>query len=114
MLVSLSRALSTLSPDEHTERVLRDILTLFGHHEREWLTEADVQGKTGRTATEVRAMLPVLADAYVLDFDDREQRYRFTGDVVLKFEIDGFMRRVDFHQSHMRSNVARFRERQGY
>lgn len=112
--MSLSRALSTLSPDDHTERVLRDILTLFSHHEREWLTEGDVQGKTGRTAVEVHQVLPALAEAYVLDFDSGGQRYRFTGDVVLKFEIDGFMRRVDFHQSHMRSNVARFRERQGY
>lgn len=112
--MSLSRALSTLSPDEHTERVLRDILTLFEHHKREWLTERDVQAKTGRTMLEVHSVLPVLRDSYVLDFDGAEQSYRYSGDVVLSFEIDAFMRRVDYHQSHVRSNVARFRERQGY
>ncbi|MRR11009.1 hypothetical protein EG835_00625 [bacterium] len=112
--MSLSRALSTLSPDDHTERVLRDILTLFGHHKREWLSEHDVQSKTGHTLLEIHQVLPVLKTCYVLDFDSAEQLYRYNGDVVLDFEIDAFMRQVDYHQSHVRSNVARFRERQGY
>ncbi|MHB1323651.1 MAG: hypothetical protein ACYCXZ_04805 [Coriobacteriia bacterium] len=111
--MSLSRALSTLSPDEHTERVLRDVLVLFGHHPREWLSEAEIQMKTGRTTLEIRQLLPVLVDAYVLDFDCEKELYGFSGDVVLRFEIDGFMRRVEQHQSHMRSNVSRFRQRQG-
>lgn len=112
--MSLSRALSTLSPDEHGEQVLRDLLTLFGHHPREWLTELDVQLKTGRAKDDVHHILEVLSNSYVLDYDSGEQRYCFSGDVVLTFEIDSFMRRVEYHQSHMRSNVARFRERQGY
>lgn len=112
--MSLSRALSTLSPDEHTEHVLRDVLTLFGHHPREWLSENDVRVKTGRTREDVRPVLQVLSSSYVLDYDGEEERYRFSGDVVLTFEIESFMRRVEYHQSHMRSNVARFRERQGY
>lgn len=112
--MSLSRALSTLSPDEHGERVLRDVLTLFGHHPREWLTQADVQFKTGRSREDIHPVLEALANSYVLDRDDAEARYRFSGDVVLSFEIDSFMRRVEYHQSHMRSNVARFRDRQGY
>lgn len=112
--MSLSRALSVLSPDEHTERILRDVLTLFGHHPKEWLSEGDVQAKTGRTALEIRQVLPVLSDAYVLDYDSDSRRYQFSGDVVLSFEIDAFMRRVEHHQTHMRSNVARFRERQGF
>lgn len=103
-----------LSPDEHTERVLRDVLTLFNHHKREWLSEADVQEKTGRTLLEIRGVLSALKDSYVLDFDAAQRSYRYDGDVVLTFEIDAFMRRVDYHQSHVRSNVARFRERQGY
>lgn len=103
-----------LSPDEHTERVLHDVLTLFSHHKREWLSEADVQLKTGHTALEIRSVLPALRDSYVLDYNSAEHSYRYDGDVVLTFEIDAFMRRVDYHQSHVRSNVARFRERQGY
>lgn len=112
--MSLSRALSTLSPDEHGERVLRDVLTLFGHHPREWLSELDVQIRTGRHRDELHKVLQVLSTSYVLDYDAAEQRYRFSGDVALNFEIDSFMRRVEYHQSHMRTNVARFRERQGY
>jgi hypothetical protein len=112
--VSLSRALSTLSPDEYTEQILRDILTLFSHNPREWLSEADIRLKTGRTATDIHGILEVLSTSYVLERDDTGQRYQYSGDVVLKFEIDSFMRRVDHHQSHVRSNVARFRERQGY
>lgn len=110
--MSLSRALTQLPRDDHTERVLRDVLILFNHHEREWMTESDVQLKTGRTSLEVRSVLPALADAFVLERDD--SRYRFSGDVVLRYEIDGFMRRAESHQSHMRTNVARFRERQSY
>lgn len=112
--MSLGRALSTLSPDEYAERVLRDVLTLFGHHKREWLTEKDVQSRTGRTNLEIRGILPVLRDSFVLDWDCGEQAYRYNGDVALEYEIDAFMRRVDYHQSHVRSNLARFRERQGY
>lgn len=112
--MSLSRALSTLSPDEHTERVIRDVLTLFGHHAREWLTEADIRNRTGLTSLELRPVLSAFSGAYVLESDGDAERYRYNGDVCLKFEIDAFMRRVDFQQSHVRSNVARFRERQGY
>lgn len=112
--MSLSRALSTLSPDEHAEQVIRDVLTLFAHHVREWLTMGDIQTRTGRTAVEIRPVLTAFKNAYVLEADGDEQRYRYNGDVCIKFEIDAFMRRVDFQQSHMRANVARFRERQGF
>lgn len=112
--MSLGRALSRLSSDEHTEHVLRDVLSLFGHHEREWLSEFDVQSKTGRSSSDIHSVLPVLSESYVLDFDRDAQRYRFSGDVVLGFEIDAFMRRAEYHQAHMRTNVARFRERHGY
>lgn len=112
--MSLSRALTILPDDEHTERVLRDILALFGHHKQEWLSESDVQSRTGRTRQDVHAILPVLSDTYVLDFDQAQGHYRYSDDVVLGFEIDSFMRRADSHQSHMRANVARFRERHSY
>jgi hypothetical protein len=112
--VSLSRALASLSSDEHTERVLRDVLILFGHHAQEWLSESDVRVKTGRTSAELQPILPVLSDSFVLDFDRSQGLYRYSGDVVLGFEIDSFMRRAQSHESHVRSNVARFRERHGY
>jgi len=112
--VSLGRALASLPGDEQTESVLRDVLVLFGHHAQEWLSESDVQSKTGRTRTELRSILPTLSDSYVLDFDRSQGLYRFSGDVVLGFEIDSFMRRADCHQNHVRANVARFRERPSY
>lgn len=112
--MSLSRALASLSSDEHTERVLRDVLVLFGHHAHEWLSEAEVQTRTGRTRTELNTILSTLSDSYVLDFDRSQGLYRFSGDVALGFEIDTFMRRAQSHESHVRANVARFRERQGY
>jgi len=112
--VSLSRALASLSSDEHTERVLRDILVLFGHHVQEWMSETDVEIKTGRSRADIHTVLPTLSDSYVLDFDHNQGLYRYSGDVVLGFEIDSFMRRAESHQSHMRANVARFRERHSY
>ncbi len=112
--MSLSRALASLSSDEQTERVLRDVLILFGHHAQEWMSESDVQAKTGRTRVELGQILPVLADSFVLDYDRSQGLYRFSGDVALGFEIDTFMRRAHSHESHVRANVARFRERHGY
>ncbi|MRS12889.1 MAG: hypothetical protein EG823_07430 [Actinobacteria bacterium] len=112
--MSLSRALSILPDDEHTERVLRDVLVLFGHHQKEWMSEGEVQARTGRTRVDIHAVLPVLSTCYVLDFDSDKQSYRYSGDVVLGFEIDTFMRRAEHHQNHMRANLARFRERQNY
>jgi hypothetical protein len=96
------------------ERVLRDVLVLFGHHQREWLSESDVQAKTGRNQTDIHAVLPVLAESFVLELDSDGPRYRYSGDVVVAFEIDTFMRRAASHQNHVAANVARFRERQGY
>lgn len=113
-MVSLSRALNTLSPDEDTERVIRDVLTLFGHHTREWLTEGDIRTRTGLTSLELKPVLAAFKNSYVLEVDGDVLHYRYNGDACLKFEIDAFMRRVDFQQSHVRANVARFRERQGY
>ncbi|MBN1192454.1 MAG: hypothetical protein JXA36_01995 [Coriobacteriia bacterium] len=112
--MSLSRALEKLSSDDHTECVLREILALFGSREREWLSEDYVEAKTGFSFADIHSVLSVLSDSFVLDFDRTERRYRFVGDVALGYEIDLFMRRVDNHQSHVRTNVARFRERHGY
>ena len=112
--MSLSRALANLPDDEHTERVLRDLLVLFGHHVNEWLSEGEVEAKTGRARMDIHGILPVLSEAYVLDFDRDEGRYRYTGDVAVGFEIDTFMRRAEYHRSHKQANVARFRERHGF
>jgi DNA-binding IclR family transcriptional regulator len=111
--VSLARALTRLPCDVETERVLRDVLSVFGHHASEWLSERDIQTKTGHSGSEVHAVLPVLSDSYVLDFDGESGRYRYGGDVALGIEIDTFMRRVRVHQNHVQTNVARFRSRYG-
>lgn len=110
--MSLSRALADLPADRHTEDVVRDVLALFGHHEHEWLGEGDVERRTGRTRAEVAPVLHTLAGSYVLGFDPESRRYRFARDVALEYEIDAFMRRVAYHQSHARTNVERFRGRQ--
>lgn len=111
--LSLSRALSNLPDDAELERSLRDVLLLFRRHKSEWLTEAEIRTKTGCQAAHVVRVLPVLARAFVLDFDSASGAYRFNGDVVLGYEIDGFMRRVESHQAHVRTNVAKFRDRYG-
>lgn len=110
----MSLALSRLPKDEHTERVLRDILVLFGHHQQEWMSEGDVRMRTGLTGVDVHSVLPALSASYVLDFDGETGMYRYGGDVVLGFEIDTFMRRANHHQNHMRANLERFRGRQNY
>jgi len=100
--------------DADSESVLRDVLVLFSHHPREWLTPQDTATRTGRPADSVRPMMSVLASSFVLDFDDATGAYRYSGDVVLGYEIDTFRKRVDSQHSHVSSNVARFRERHGY
>lgn len=109
--MSLARALTKLACDGETERVLRDVLSLFGHHVSEWLSESDVQIKTGHTCGEVHAVLPVLSDSYVLEFDRASGRYRYGGDIAVGIEIDAFVRRVGAHQNHVQTNVAKFRSR---
>lgn len=114
MRVSLERALRRLNPDAVAERALCDVLTLFRHHPGEPLHERDVAMRTGRRQEEVAPLLEALTSAFVLDFDRSSDGYRYVGDVVLGYEIDAFRRRVESKQSHVTSNVARFRERQGY
>jgi hypothetical protein len=109
--LSLTRALSNLPEDAELERTLRDVLILFRRHKAEWLSELDVRTKTGCRPAHIAMLLPVLACAFVLDFDSASGAYRFNGDVVLGYEIDAFVRRVDSHQAHVRTNVAKFRER---
>jgi hypothetical protein len=111
--VSLSRALTNLPDDPDLERTLRDVLVLFRRHKGEWLTDRDVRVKTGSPGPHIATLLPVLARAFVLDFDSAEGRYRFGGDAVLLYEIDAFSRRVESRQVHVRTNVAKFRERYG-
>jgi len=112
-LVSLARALSKLPDDSELERALRDVLVLFRRHKGEWLSEAEVRVKTGQVPADVHRLLPVLVEGFVLDFDSTSDRFRYGGDVALSFEIDTFVRRVESHQSHVRTNVAKFRERYG-
>ncbi|MBN2247755.1 MAG: hypothetical protein JW733_03565 [Coriobacteriia bacterium] len=112
--MSLERALSRLELDSPAERALRDVLILFKHHPGESLSERDVAVRTGRMAEEIGPLLAALASAFVLDFDGESGGYRFAGDVVVGYEIEAFRRRIDSRQSHVTSNVARFRERQGF
>lgn len=111
--MSLARALTKLSPDGETERVVRDVLALFGRHVSEWLSESDVECETGHTKAEVHAVLPVLSEAYVLDYDAVSRRYRYQDDVALSLEVEAFLRRLSARQSHIQTNVARFRSRFG-
>ncbi|HHJ99144.1 MAG TPA: hypothetical protein ENN10_04280 [Actinobacteria bacterium] len=112
--MSLARALANLELDAAAERVLRDVLVLFAHHPGEPLTEHDIVMRTGHQREELYEMLSALVRAFVLDFDSASGVYTFSGDVVVGFEIDAFKRRVDSHQGHVSSNVARFRERHGF
>lgn len=111
--MSLGRALANLPEDPALHQTLRDVLVLFRRHKGEWLSDSDVRIKTGSPAPHVTVILPVLARAFVLDFDGATGKYRFGGDAVLGYEIDSFTRRVDSQQAHMRTNVAKFRERYG-
>ena len=111
--MSLARALTNLPDNAEVERALRDVLVLFRRHKAEWLSETDVRIKTGLSPVDLALILPVLARAFVLDFDSAESRYRFSGDVALGYEIETFSRRVEAHETHLRTNVARYRERYG-
>ena len=111
--MSLARALSKLPDDGELERVLRDVLVLFRRHKGEWLSETEVRIKTGQPPADVHRLLPVLVEGFVLDFDSSSERFCYSGDVAVSFEIDTFVRRVESHQSHVRTNVAKFRERYG-
>lgn len=112
--MSLARALANLELDDGAEHVLRDVLVLFAHHPGEPLTQGDIVMRTGHERETLLDMLRALVDAFVLDFDSASGAYTFSGDVVVGFEIDTFKRRVDSHQGHVSSNVARFRERHGF
>ncbi len=112
--MSLERALARLDLDGSAERALRDLLVLFKHHAGERLTERDVARRTGRAVEEVAPLLSALVAAFVLDFDGASGAYRYSGDVVVGYEIETFKKRIDSRQSHVTSNVARFRERQGF
>lgn len=112
--MSLERALASMKLDATAERTLRDVLVLFRHHHGEPLGARDVAMRTGRRLEEVTPLLNALTSAFVLDFDGASGGYRYEGDVVSGYEIDAFRRRVDNVQSHVTSNVARFRGRQGF
>lgn len=111
--MSLARALTKLPRDTGTEQVLRDTLSVFRRHPSEWLSVRDIQSKTGHPDSDVRAILPVLSDAFVLVLDSESGRYRYDEDIALAIEIDMFMRRVSARQSDVHDNIARFRSRYG-
>lgn len=112
--MSLARALAYLELDAASERILRDVLVLFTHHPNEPLSERDIVMRTGHEREMLHEMLQALVRGFVLDFDSASGAYTFNGDIVVGFEIDTFRRRVDSHEGHVSSNVARFRERHGF
>lgn len=111
--MSLARALAGLPDDPELHKTLRDVLVFFRRHKGEWLSDSEVRIKTGSPEAHIATLLPALSRAFVLDFDGATGNYRFGGDAVVGYEIDTFNRRVDSQQTHMRTNVAKFRERYG-
>lgn len=111
--VSLARALSRLPDDHDTESVIRDVVTLLSRHTDEWLTAEEIARRTGNLRVEVRPVLNALRDAFVLDFDDVPESFRYRYDVGVSIEIEEFVNRSRAHENHMQTNVARFRERYG-
>lgn len=111
--MSLARALSRLPDDHATQVVIRDVVTFLSHHTDEWLTVEDMARRTGNLVLEVRPILNALRDAFVLDFDDVPQLFRYRYDVGVSIELDQFLHRSHAQDNHMHTNVARFRERYG-
>ena len=109
--MSLRRALDTLPHDRTTQAVARDAVALFSRHADEWIGLSDVQGVLDAPTTVIDAVLDTLARSFVLDFDDAQSRYRYRPDRFTEIEIERYLRRAERHDGHVRSSVARYRQR---
>ena len=109
--MSLRRALDTLPHDRTTQAVARDSLAFFCRHPGEWIDLSDVQGVLDAPGAVIDAVLDTLARSFVLDFDDAGSRYRYRADRFTEIEIERYLRRAERHDGHVRSNVARYRQR---
>lgn len=111
--MSLRSALARLPHDRDGEALVRELLKLLRRHPNEWLNPARIANSLDACHETVFSMLEVLADTFVLDFDDGPPRYRYRADKLTELEIDRYVRRADSHSGMLQSNVEKFRRRYG-
>ena len=112
-MVSLRGALERLPSDLETESAVKGVLLCLRNHVGEWFDGSRVAACSGVEQENAVRILGALADAFVLDFDDTQPRYRYAGDRLTEIEIERFLRRVDSRSGDVQANVQRFRERYG-
>lgn len=106
--MSLRRALEELPHDRMLESVAREVLGLFQRNPKSWLTPDQVKSRIPHPANADR-ILTLMAESYVLDFEDAPPRYRLVDDTLLSIEVDRFLRQAERHEHRIQTNVARFR-----
>ncbi len=112
-MVSLRSALERLPSDRETESAVKGVLVYLRSHVGEWFDASRMAACSGVERENAVRILSALADAFVLDFDDTQPRYRYAGDRLTEIEIERFLRRVDSRSGDVQANVQRFRERYG-
>lgn len=111
--MSLRTALEHLPHDRESQAVVRHVLAMFRRHPGEWIESRNVAAVSGAGDESVRSILSVLAEFFVLDFDDGPPRYRYRTDRLLELEFDRFERKTECHSGLLQTNVERFRQRYG-
>lgn len=111
--MSLRSALEHLPQDRESQAVVRHVLAMFRRHPNEWIESRRVATVSGAPEEAVRSALSVLAEFFVLDFDDAPPRYRYRADSLLELELDRFERKTENHSGVLQNNVEKFRQRYG-
>ena len=108
--MSLRRALERLPHDWTVESTARDVLALLKRHPGRWFSGEEVRARLAYPRA-ADAVLSVLVEALVLDFEDSPPRYMYHGDPLVEIELERYLRRARHHDSRIQNNVARFRRR---
>jgi hypothetical protein len=111
--MGLKRAIELLPCDRATQTALRDVVRFLGAHTGEWFDSGHIARVSVAAPEQVDVVLEVLCRTFVIDCSGVPAQYRFEGDRVTRFEIEGFLRRADRNSGAVQSNVERFRERYG-
>jgi hypothetical protein len=111
--MSLRLALSALPGDRESIGALRLLLGYLDHHQHESLDPRRIGNSTGAESARIDAIVPVLVQSGVVDFDGDSDRarIRYAPDRLLDMEVRRFLRSFSAEESALRRRVDRFRDR---
>lgn len=113
--MSLRKALVSLPDDRDTSAAVREVVSYLSEHRSQPIDVPRITRVTGLSETMVVRVMTALADTFVVDCDGAPGTHPcvFEPDLVLRLEVERYLRAADGSSAELQRRVDRFRGRPG-